>query len=618
MLVADKFLPISVLWIWTYIPAVFFRLSGGAKSLIEDGRFFSGVPVMNVALPVLALAIGLFTGIIDRGGMPVYTANPAFLAALVICGAFSGYLGFLSFIGFVISDVFFFATFKFYNPHWAYPLAILGSWIFLWQLINGFPNLVRKVTVLPEKFQVFRVFLAVPLTMAFTEMWTILAMVILRPMFLWNGLGVNMKLVRFGEIEWEIFGLHAHMLTWLAGVTVLVRFIALPFLANFVPSLDDKPVSGTPLSSKLTAPWPWPKFGSAAVYTLLMAGLFTKLFSAAFFGLCIGALTTGRSIASSYKLVAKWDSLIEKLPPLIRLILTYALAFGVSWLLIGVFRDWMAYRTLTTAAITIVFAIAVTLPLWPQGAHAAPSIPNWIKRHLPWMQESVPSLLFGSILVGSSAAFAHHCSFQPGCECLTGEGALAAMTAAAATLGATQQMPSDPKPKVYPTDYTPEELDAINKRLENVERGGVKRVYPESWFIGGGAGGKALQKLGTKALSKLKNLLGKSKLLGKKSLTKAERKELQDIANKYDTELEVYGSRARNEGRNINNKDLPVGKGKGTRSDIDVKIDGQKDIDTRGGLSNDVSNVGNGAGSPRPKITGQNSDGPTIKITPRK
>lgn len=70
---------------------------------------------------------------------------------------------------------------------------------------------------------------------------------------------------------------------------------------------------------------------------------------------------------------------------------------------------------------------------------------------------------------------------------------------------------------------------SLNKRLTEAEKGGVKRVYPENWVIGDGAGGKAVQKLAAKAAEKLK------KLLNKKSLTKAERKELQDIANKYDT-----------------------------------------------------------------------------------
>lgn len=41
---------------------------------------------------------------------------------------------------------------------------------------------------------------------------------------------------------------------------------------------------------------------------------------------------------------------------------------------------------------------------------------------------------------------------------------------------------------------------------------------------------------------------------------------------------------------------LRVGKGGGTRSDIDLRIDGQVDIDARGALSDAVRTIGNGAG----------------------
>ena len=81
------------------------------------------------------------------------------------------------------------------------------------------------------------------------------------------------------------------------------------------------------------------------------------------------------------------------------------------------------------------------------------------------------------------------------------------------------------------------------------------------------------------------------------TLTQSEAAQLQAIANRYNTEIHVVGSRANGTGRNINNPDLPVGKGPGTRSDIDVRIDGQADINSGGRLSNDISNVSNGAGN---------------------
>jgi predicted nucleotidyltransferase len=106
---------------------------------------------------------------------------------------------------------------------------------------------------------------------------------------------------------------------------------------------------------------------------------------------------------------------------------------------------------------------------------------------------------------------------------------------------------------------------------------------------------------------------------GSKTLTVDETEELQGIADRFNTPLVVFGSRARGEGRDIDRLDLPVGKGKGKRSDIDVLIDGQVDIDTSGALSNAIAEVGNGAGkstpillSPRPVIIFRPGQPPTI------
>ena len=84
------------------------------------------------------------------------------------------------------------------------------------------------------------------------------------------------------------------------------------------------------------------------------------------------------------------------------------------------------------------------------------------------------------------------------------------------------------------------------------------------------------------------------------TLTAKERFELQVIVNHFNTRLYVMGSRAEGKGRNIDYVFYPVGKGPRTRSDIDVLIDGQLDIDTGGALSEKVSDVGNDAGEPKP------------------
>lgn len=85
-------------------------------------------------------------------------------------------------------------------------------------------------------------------------------------------------------------------------------------------------------------------------------------------------------------------------------------------------------------------------------------------------------------------------------------------------------------------------------------------------------------------------------VVGSGRLTLPEAEAIQRIANKYNTEIHVVGSRAGGRGRNIDT-DLPVGKGEGTRSDIDMRIDGQADIDNRGYLSDGLKEVGGNAGS---------------------
>jgi hypothetical protein len=103
-------------------------------------------------------------------------------------------------------------------------------------------------------------------------------------------------------------------------------------------------------------------------------------------------------------------------------------------------------------------------------------------------------------------------------------------------------------------------------------------------------------------------------VFGPGTLTPEEAKEIQDIADKHNTPIDVVGSRAEGRGRNIDKPSLPVGKGEGTRSDIDIRIDGQADIDSRGELSNDVSNASSGAGNSIGDIG--ISKGPAIQFRP--
>jgi hypothetical protein len=88
-------------------------------------------------------------------------------------------------------------------------------------------------------------------------------------------------------------------------------------------------------------------------------------------------------------------------------------------------------------------------------------------------------------------------------------------------------------------------------------------------------------------------------VVGPGRLTPQEAEQIQRIGDNYHTEIHLVGSRAGGRGRNIDT-DLPVGKGEGRRSNIDMRIQGQDDIDSRGRLSDQLINVGGGAGSVSP------------------
>lgn len=99
-------------------------------------------------------------------------------------------------------------------------------------------------------------------------------------------------------------------------------------------------------------------------------------------------------------------------------------------------------------------------------------------------------------------------------------------------------------------------------------------------------------------------------------LTAGEARELQAISTRYKTTLYVVGSRASGKGRNIQWSHLPSGKGPGTRSDIDVRIDGQADILSGGRLSHDIANVSSGIGKSMVLI-GNEAAPPAIKFSPQ-
>ncbi|HKX29151.1 MAG TPA: RHS repeat-associated core domain-containing protein [Blastocatellia bacterium] len=109
-------------------------------------------------------------------------------------------------------------------------------------------------------------------------------------------------------------------------------------------------------------------------------------------------------------------------------------------------------------------------------------------------------------------------------------------------------------------------------------------------------------------------------LFNYRTITPAELAEVQAIANKYNTTIDIVGSRAKGEGREIHFPEKPVGKDlnrKGeTRSDIDFRVD------TKHPQANDIieelKKVSNGAGTAGVKwsTSDRSTYPPYIKVSP--
>lgn len=102
------------------------------------------------------------------------------------------------------------------------------------------------------------------------------------------------------------------------------------------------------------------------------------------------------------------------------------------------------------------------------------------------------------------------------------------------------------------------------------------------------------------------------------TLTAVERAEFQAIADKHGTIIDVVGGRAAGKGRNIHQPEFPVGKGPGTRSDIDTRIDTSHL--QAADIINDVNGVSGGAGNASMKhsTATRPTFPPFIRIEPKK
>ncbi|NOT61173.1 MAG: RHS repeat-associated core domain-containing protein, partial [Acidobacteria bacterium] len=112
-----------------------------------------------------------------------------------------------------------------------------------------------------------------------------------------------------------------------------------------------------------------------------------------------------------------------------------------------------------------------------------------------------------------------------------------------------------------------------------------------------GGGSVTLKVVAREVVTSLATEYVKTRLI-ENSLTAEEAGEIQAIADTFDTIIDVVGSRAAGQGRNIHDPSLPIyleDGSKGERSDIDFRIDTQHP--NVGQLIDGLKRVGNGAGT---------------------
>ena len=392
-------------------------------------------PVIGRLALAACLVIGVFTGLMDRNGLP-YTANLGALAVLAVLPILSGRLGLAAFAGFVLADLYAVTGDPSNQVTGFYLLGVLSSWFFLLQLLALLPVAARQLAWFRGGLARLNGLISTLLITGFVEIWTRLAIVALRPLYTWRGHDVPLELTSFADPvnEWALGPVVLHQLAWVAAATGLLRWLT----DIAVHVLRPEPRAALPSRashSSLPVPWWARAMGKAGITTATLAGVFASIPGAIAFWLAIAGAIAVRSLASASRLVARWDGWMLAIPAALRLIAGYLLCFYLAEPLIGLFRGAFEWRTMTTTGFVIIIVFAASLIFWPQVApgQPAPAVPPALDRLFKGAANVSPGIAFLAMMVLSTAAHAHHCSFEPGCECLTDDAALAALIAGGAT-----------------------------------------------------------------------------------------------------------------------------------------------------------------------------------------
>lgn len=486
------------------------RISPVLAAIAHDGRYLSGIPVLGVLLAPVGISIGFMAGLMDRDGLP-YTASIGMLAVLMGLGIFSGRAGLWCFLGFIVADALTLFRAQTTEPSWAYGGAIVLSWFFLFQLVALLPLAARQMAGLAGRWSVLNGLISAILVTAFADLWTRLSMVALRPLFTWRGEETPLELVYFADPsnEWSLGLLVMHKLAWAAMAAALLRWLAENATARLLPLTVGSITQPLP-QTRSQASWWLAAMAKAATSTAIIAGVFASVAGAVAFWLAILGAIAMRTFISANRFVARWDGWMSRIPVAIRLIASYALCFYLAAVLVELLRGSWEWRTMTTTAAVAATVFTVSLALWPQVAPGtvAPRPPAAIARLLRSAGQASPRIALLLLTFSATAAFAHHCSFQPGCECLTDNRALAALIAAWATLGqlwgglwrlAGRPLPDDPSQPALPVheladdasatppvsqpppSHQPVEVPDIDTATANTVR--IEKAIRESWNL---------------------------------------------------------------------------------------------------------------------------------------
>ena len=410
-------------------------LAGPLLAAYRDDTLAAFTPLIGRLALAAGFVIGFFAGLMDRGGLP-YTANLGALAVLAGLAILSGRLGLAAFAGFVLADLYGVTTQPSYQVTGFYLTGVLASWLFLLQLLALLPVAARQLAWFRGGLERLNGAVSALLITGFVEIWTRLAIVALRPLYTWRGYDVPLELANFADPanEWAIGPVVLHLLAWVAAATGLCRWLAEMALDVLHPN-PCAVLSRCTSAGDLPVPWWARAMGKAAITTATLAGVFASIPGAIGFWLAIAGAIALRGLASASRLVARLDCWMLAIPAALRLMAGYVLCFYLAEPLIGLFRGTFEWRTMTTAGFVIIIVFAASLIFWPQvpPGQPAPAMPPALDRVFKGAAKVSPSVAFLAMMFFSTAVHAHHCSFEPGCECLTQDAALAALISGGAT-----------------------------------------------------------------------------------------------------------------------------------------------------------------------------------------